>query len=153
MTQTEEHDAAWARIEPARQPAGLPVAHGHRPPRLAVRLDAPEEAGALFQRVKDDYAALQAQVETAYQERVRAVQQEFAAGNMTPNQRTAALATANQERAARLDADYPRPTSACSVLCCRPHGTFRRQLGRAGGVGLCPAGYRRGRDLLSRLAL
>jgi hypothetical protein len=34
---------------------------------------------------------------------VRTIQQQFAAGDMTPNQRTAALHAANQERAERLD--------------------------------------------------
>jgi hypothetical protein len=94
---------ALARIEPARQPAGLPVVRGHRPPRFAVRLDPPQEAASLLQRVKDDYGALVAQAETQYQERVRAVHQQMSRGDMTPNQRAAALHAAYQERAERLD--------------------------------------------------
>jgi hypothetical protein len=46
--------------------------------------------------VKDDYAALQAHVETEDQERARTVQRQFAAGDMTPNERAAVLAAANQ---------------------------------------------------------
>jgi hypothetical protein len=98
---TEEHPA-FARIEPARQMAGMPVIRGHRPPRWAVRLDPPQEAGPLLQRVKDDYAALVAQVEAEHQAKVRAVHQQFNRGDMTPNERATGLAAAAQERAARL---------------------------------------------------
>jgi hypothetical protein len=87
MTQTDEHDRALPRIEPARQIAAFPAIRGHRPPRLAVRLNPPENAAPLLQRVKDDYATLHAQAETTYQETVRTIQRQFAGGNMTPNER------------------------------------------------------------------
>src|SRR5918912_1408025 len=97
MTQSDEHDPALARVQPGRQPAGLPAVRGQRPPRLAVHLDPPQEAQALLGSVKDDYAALQAQVENAYQERLRAVHQRFNRGDMTPNETAAALQAASHE--------------------------------------------------------
>jgi hypothetical protein len=66
-------------------------------------LDPPQEAQALLGSVKDDYAALQAQVENAYQERLRAVHQRFNRGDMTPNETAAALQAASHERTARLE--------------------------------------------------
>jgi hypothetical protein len=62
-------EPALARIEPARQFAGLPVVRGHRPPRFAVRLDPPADAGPLLKQVKDALSGTGAHDPAAFRRR------------------------------------------------------------------------------------
>lgn len=105
MEQTEIPDPPRARIVPYTPLAGIAAIpeHIHRPPHLAVRLAPPPEAEPLLHAPVDDLAALRAQADADYAARRGAIEREYRAGDMAPNQRTAALNRADEERATHLE--------------------------------------------------
>ncbi len=105
LPDTDTAHPAHARIVPHTPLAGFAAIpeHIYRPPRLAVRLAAPEEAEPLLAALVDDLAALRVQVEADHAAHKETIEREYRAGDMAPNRRSAALAAAEQERAARLE--------------------------------------------------
>lgn len=106
-TETHAHevqgqDRARARVGAWQAPAGYPAIGGHRSPRFTVCLDPPEEAAALLHRAAADLRALRQQIEEDHAAALARIQAGYATGDMTPNQRTEAQATATHERAERL---------------------------------------------------
>jgi len=117
-TDSSEHEAALQRIAPWERDPSYPVMPNHTYPRWTVALSPPDDLMPLLRRAKTDLRALTAQSDEIYSGRLREIQQEWGAGNLTPNQRAQMLAEAAQEHAARqahideamrgLDADAAR---------------------------------------------
>lgn len=94
---------AACRILPWERGAGVPVIPGHTYPRLVVALEAPGAAEPLFRRMKADLRAIRQHIDAEHQARVQAAQQQYAGGDLTPNQRGHLMAEAEQEHATRLE--------------------------------------------------